>query len=142
MKKKYLFMMLLGLVAIPSLAYAEMISGTITSIDMTGNKITLLRSDTQDSVTVKVRDAGGLANLQTGSTVSLDANRKLFGGWEAKSLDLSGNANANTLIGASNNPSDLGSQEQPQSQAPNPTTDAASAQADTSENAAVNPPRI
>ncbi len=87
MKNKSALAALLGLFALQGVASAEMISGTITSIDMAGNKVTLLRSDTRDSVTVKVKDPASLNTLQTGSTVSVDASKRLFGGWETRAID-------------------------------------------------------
>lgn len=100
MNTKYTIGMLVGLLAIPAVASAEMISGTITNIDPSANKITLLRMDTNDSITVMVKDQAALEALQTGNNVTLDANKKLFGGWEAKSVDADANAAVNSDVDA------------------------------------------
>src|SRR5689334_12252057 len=96
MNMKNIALVAFGIAVLSGTAFAEMISGTITAIDPTGQKVTLMRSDTNDSVTVNVKDADSFASLRTGSTITLDAQKKFLGGWEAASVDASA-ANATDL---------------------------------------------
>ena len=89
---KMAFILLAGSLAFPAFAMAEMISGTITNIDPAANKITLLRADTRDSIVVSFKDQAALRSLHTGSNVTLNADKKMIGGWQAQAVDLNANA--------------------------------------------------
>lgn len=82
MKKSLLF--LFALLVLQGVAQAEPVSGTVMSI--ANNKITLLRSDNQQQVIVLIKDDAALNSIQTGSQVTLDANRRFFGGWSADTV--------------------------------------------------------
>lgn len=85
---KYKHIPVLALAAwmlLPGLANAEMLSGTIQSIDPGKGQFKLMRNDTQESVTISVKDPSELSSLQAGGQITVDASRKLFGGWETKS---------------------------------------------------------
>ena len=112
MKKTYAVGMMVGLLALPGIASAEMITGTVTNIDPSAQKITLMRSDTSESLTVKVKDANALTNLQAGGNVTLDANPRLFGGWKAETVA------ASTSASASQNPDLNANAQEPSGQAP------------------------
>ena len=86
MKKRYLLVVLAGLLAFQGPASAEVLTGTIQGIDPAKGQFTLMRSDTKESVTVSVKNHSELSMLQAGSTISIDANKKLLGGWEAVSV--------------------------------------------------------
>lgn len=94
--KTYL-MLVAGLLMVPAVACAEMITGTVTNVDLGAQKVTLLRSDTNQSVTVRINDEAQLRGLNEGSRVNLDANKHLFGGWEADTLNAT-NVDRNTAI--------------------------------------------
>lgn len=82
MKKSLLI--LLGVLVFQSAAYAEAVMGTVTRID--GNRVTLLRSDNQREVTVIVKDETAVGSVQSGEQVTVDANKGLFGGWRADTI--------------------------------------------------------
>lgn len=86
MKNAYMLAVLTGLVVFPGVAFAEMLSGTITQIDMAGGKITLVRNDTKESITVSIKDQQSLSGIMTGNSIMLDARKKLLGGYEAQAV--------------------------------------------------------
>ncbi len=89
MKTIKLMTLAAGLMLFQTVAHAEMISGTITSIDMSSQKVALQRADTDKRLIIHVKDASLLNNLKANTQVTVDAKRKLFGGWEAKAIDAS-----------------------------------------------------
>ena len=83
---KYLAGTLFGLAAFQALANAEMISGTIMNIDPSAGKITLQRIGTHENVTVSVKDRSSIGTLQSGNSVTLNADKKATGDYEAQSV--------------------------------------------------------
>jgi hypothetical protein len=77
---------LIGLaLLLPASASAESLSGTITNIDSAGQKVTIVRHDTNERVDVSISDRNSLARFRNGSSVTLDASRS-GAGWEADSI--------------------------------------------------------
>jgi hypothetical protein len=94
MKLQHIGLSILGIVVLQGAAFAEMISGTISGIDPQTKKLTLVRQDTQNPVTMSVEDQAQLLGLQPGNKVIVDANKKLFGGWKVESVTMSSEAAA------------------------------------------------
>ncbi len=76
----------LALMLLPNVAMAEMVTGIVTRVE--GDKVTVLRSDTNEDVTIKIKEQAALQGLEAGQTVTLDANKGLFTGWSATSLSI------------------------------------------------------
>jgi hypothetical protein len=96
MKLQNLGFAVLGLALFQGVAAAEMISGTISGIDPQSKKMTLVRSDNQNPLTLSVKDQAQLLGLQPGSKVVVDAGRRFFGGWRVDSVTMaSGTAAGN-----------------------------------------------
>ena len=91
---KYAVLLMFGLAMFQTTARAEMISGTITSIDPQAKTVTVLRAGSNDSVVISVKDADSLQRLQTGNRITLDADKRFLGGWQVDSIDASANARA------------------------------------------------
>lgn len=85
MKTRF-FALFLGLLLVSAVARAESITGTITDVDSSGQRITLLRADTNESITVHVKDRGALDNLRMGTQVSFDGDKRMTGAWETQSV--------------------------------------------------------
>ncbi len=67
-------------------ASAETLMGTVTNVDATGKKVTIMRTDTNQSVTLNVRDAKQFSTLRTGAHINVDANNKA-GSWEVRKFN-------------------------------------------------------
>ncbi len=105
-KTKYGMLLVAGLIFYQGIAQAEMLSGTITNIDMSGQNITLRRADTNADVTVHVKDKSALSSLASGIQVQLDAKKKLIGNkWETESVTPASNASNMNSAGASSSDS-------------------------------------
>jgi len=98
MKLKYLiFVLALGLSQ--AIAYAETLSGTVTAVDSSGQKVTLRRADTNGTVTIYVKDRNALTNLEAGNQATFEANRRMWGGWETQALSASPSIGASVSTG-------------------------------------------
>jgi trimeric autotransporter adhesin len=97
MRKFYL--LALGVLLFQGAAFAEMISGTVTSVDTNSGKVTLTRSDNQETITVNVKDKTSLDQVQTGSSITLDANKGFLGGWSADTAQSGTSASSNASTG-------------------------------------------
>ena len=97
--KRLIYALLLGLFLTQSAAYAEMIRGTITSVDPTNNMFCILKKNilgrTSKELTVKFDDQtqaknlASLDQLRIGEKVKVDAKKdKASGLLEAKSVEL------------------------------------------------------
>ena len=84
MNTKYAIAVLLGMLLVQGVASAETIAGTVMNIE--GQKVTLKRADTQETITVTVKDEQSVEAVNPGSQVFLDAQKKPFGGWQAQTL--------------------------------------------------------
>lgn len=96
MKLQNLGYAVLGLLIFQGVALAEMISGTIAGIDPQAKKMTLVRSDNQNPLTLSVKDQAQLLGLQPGSRVVIDADRRFFGGWKVDSVTMAEGPSAGT----------------------------------------------
>lgn len=84
----------IGVAAVPGMALAEMISGTVSGIDPQAKTMTLVRHDSQNPMTLSVKDQAQLLGLQPGNDVVVDANRKFFGGWKVSSVTMASGLSA------------------------------------------------
>jgi len=99
MKTKQIFWLVIWVSCCAGVAYAETVSGTVTSIDSSGQNVTLRRADTNDTVTVHVTDVASLNTLSTGGQVSVDTSRN-GDVWEAKSFNALPDSSARPMAGA------------------------------------------
>ena len=77
MKKQWILIAVLGLVALQPVAHAETVSGTVESVDTANNKLKL-RNTAGEVITIVWKDntpnMQTLENAQPGSQVTVDAN--------------------------------------------------------------------
>ena len=75
MKIKQLVWFVLLMGSSTGIAYAELVSGRVTSIDASGQNITLRRADTNGTMKVHVADTASLNGLEAGRQVHVDTSR-------------------------------------------------------------------
>lgn len=73
-------LLIAGIFLFQEAAYAVIISGEVTSVDSGTNQVTVRRSDTNELVKVRVRDASQLSGLQTGNQINMSATERIGGG--------------------------------------------------------------
>jgi len=95
-------MLVLGLVFFQTVAHAEILSGTVTNIDASSQKLTLHRADNNKDVTIHVKDKNAIDSLKAGSQITLDANKRMWGGWETQSVDASAASAPSSDLSAAN----------------------------------------
>jgi len=83
MKNSFRIALVAGLLAMPVSAFAESLSGTVMSIDSPGQKVTLRRAGTNETVILNVNNAEMLAGFREGAAVTLDASNRGLNNWEA-----------------------------------------------------------
>src|SRR5438045_1084684 len=97
MKIKYTLFFLGAFFLCQSSVHADTISGKVTEIDTADQKVTLRRDDTNENVTVHIKDRNSVINLQRGTPLTLDASKEVSGTWEAQSAESPNNVhNPNT----------------------------------------------
>jgi hypothetical protein len=99
---KYGFAVFLSLAVFQGAAFADTLTGTITSIDPSSGRVTLRQAGSSQTVDVTVRDRSSLSSLRNGSAVSLDANKGTGGSWEASTIEagsLSSNMTGSSAAG-------------------------------------------
>ncbi len=93
--QRVLAMLAAGMLVFTSTALAELINGTIVSVDLRANTLTLMRmaADTHEelqiaiSENVNLRGVDSLADLKQGDKVVVDASPNPSGALEAKSIE-------------------------------------------------------
>lgn len=99
--KRIVMMLFAGLLAVPSVSYAEWLQGTITKIDINGGNLTLENLDTKkpypQPLNLKVtqdaelKNIASLQDLKNGQAVKVDVKENTnLGVWEAKSVEYVG----------------------------------------------------
>lgn len=82
--------MLAGMLAFAPAAYAETLSGTITTVDEAGGQFMMTRADTSKNVAVAVKSKALLERLHPGTDVVIDAVPHATGVWTARNLSTTG----------------------------------------------------
>jgi hypothetical protein len=83
MKTKHLWLAAGLMVGCSGTAGADMLSGTVTSVDTANQKVTLDLDGSDESATVRVADKNSVINLKTGTQVSMDAVQEVTGDWSS-----------------------------------------------------------
>lgn len=105
MKRNLFAVLAVGILIWHGNAIAEMIEGTIVSVDKANGSVVLMRSNSvggTEKVNVTVprnttlRGINSLDELRAGSRISLDASSSGSGSFEARSLDTTGSTAANS----------------------------------------------
>ena len=86
MTKIRAFIFVMSFMLLPSIALADRIVGSVISVDPTGGKLMVKRTDTQKVVTVVVKDRSGVRAVRTNDTVDLNAERMPQGVWEVDAV--------------------------------------------------------